>query len=804
MPSRNSIAFLCFRIVAFGTTVSAGEPPAASGVVGDANGDGVFSGLDVTFAKTVLRHGSNQLNPLADVARPCDGKLEPEDGKRLLAASLVAKDGIPVRSRCHREAIGEAIQPSPETPPLVTIDGLFLEVAARVPEFGGLFVEAGEPRVVLTDPSLLGAAWVEIERVFGRGRFDASRVSVVPARYTFSELASYKEEAEAFLGQGAVTFVDADERRNVLRLGLRDLRDRGNVERELARKGVPLAAVAFEARQPLTPNLDPLTTALQQKQRPLIGGLLIEIDDFGCTLGFLCRWGGIRGFVTNSHCLLPMGQETLKEVFQGGHDLEDRVGVERVDPPFGCGGTCRLSDAVFVALDRDATGRLGRLAGSPGAPSPAAIFWHYDITGDGIAVCGEEVHRVSYSSGEVLAEVTDTCSSAIVEDNFDPDGPDEYIVNCQTIYNAPSQAGDSGGPVFRRTGLTNQAELLGVHIGSGDNGVAAFSPVANIETQIGPLEVAITDELPEIEITAPPDGGSTGPGAFPAVDFEAEVFDFEAGGDCATCEVSWYSAKDGGPLGVTPWDDGESSLSTVLGGGPGWRAITATATDAADQTAWDTIVLSSGNGPPSVWIDWPPPATLYRNVPYQLRGSSFDSETFQALACADLTWTLLAGPPTVAFPAQGCFPVVTFESTGLYLLKLDGVDAGHLHGSAFVNVEVVNAPASAPPVITFTTPAPGTAIPFTTPTTVTATVTNPASGGLLTYYWYLTPGAGPAVFLGSGWVASGAQLSISLQASDFVGGGCGSTGLKLFLYATTPSVITGNGMLLLETIQPPC
>lgn len=780
---------------------AAGSPPA--GVVGDANGDGVFSSLDVSYAKTALRLRSTRPNPLADVARPCNGLLEPADGQRLLAASLAAKDGISVRSRCHHEAIGEAIQAPPAPKPLVTIDSLFLDISGRVPEFGGLFVEAGEPRVVLTNTAVLSSAWAEIERVFGRGRFDSSRVAAVPARYTFSELASWKEEAEALLGQGAVTLVDADERRNVLRLGLLDLRQQGDIERELQRTGVPLAAVVFEARRPAELGFGALATALRQRQRPLVGGLLIETAETVCTLGFLAKRFGMRGFITNSHCIWPMGEETGKEVFQSGSDpLSDRVGFEFVDPPWTSSGS-RLSDAAFVALEHDETGLLGRLAQALRPPGPGSPFWFNEVVGEGVAVCGEEVGYVGASSGQVAGEVIATCISRGADSAVVPGAPEVATYTCQTVVAATSVSGDSGAAVFRRLGVSNQVELLGIQWGGAD-GHSSYSPLANIETNVGPLEVTVADELPEIEITAPPDGSSLGPGAFPVAELTAEVFDFEWGGDCSSCQVRWMSAKDGGELGVTPWNDGESSLSAVLGGGPGWRAITATATDAASQTAWDTIVLSSGNGPPSVWIDWPASGTtLYRNVPYQLQGSSFDAESFQALPCADLTWTA-TGPSASSFPKTGCSPAVTFSSLGAHTLKLDGVDERSLHGLAAVTVQVVNAPASAPPVVTFTTPAPGAAIPFATFTTVTATVTNPASGGLLTYEWFLTPGAGPSVFMGSGWVTSGGQVSISVRPSDIVAGGCGSTSLRVYLYATNLSVITGNAVLSLETIQPPC
>jgi hypothetical protein len=582
------------------------------------------------------------------------------------------------------------------------------------------------------------------------------------------------------------------------------------VEKTLTSLGVPLAAVVFEQRRAARLTADPLTTALRQKQRPLVGGLSFEVPGAACSIGFLAkRYGELRGFVTNSHCLAPMGQLTGMAVFQDDRDgvLEDQAGFEFEDPPFGCGGTCRFSDAAFVAIDQDESGRLGWLAGAPGTDAPFTFYGHYTVVGKGTAVCGESVRRVAAKSGEVSGEVTGTCEGVLADTGDVPGAPEETSFSCQTTYAAPSQGGDSGGPVFKRVGGGSDAELLGVHWGSLD-GESVYSPISNIETHVGSLDVLEQNEPPDVEITAPADGGSVGGGAFPVVELEAEVFDFEGGGSCAECSVHWYSGKDGGVLGMTTWADGTSNLSAVLGGGPGYRAITARAYDAIGQSAWDTIVLSSGNSGPAVALDWPPTgATLYRNVPYQLQGSSFDAEAFSALPCADMTWTV-SGPSSAWFPQTGCFPIVTFESTGSHVLTLDGVDAGNLHGSDTATISVVNAPASAPPVVTFISPAPGTGFAPAHEVTVFAMVTDPGGSGSIALEWRLESPSldppGPWVALGTDSVASGGTRSVQFRPQDHLSGGCGGTPMTVRLRATDSSAATGEGTLPLVAMWPPC
>jgi hypothetical protein len=172
-------------------------PAVAAGIVGDANGDGGFDVGDVAYAMTSLRLDWRRPNPLADVALPCTGELEPADGQRLLGAWLAAADGISVRSRCNGRAIGTAIGRAPSPPALVTLDDQLAGITRAVPEFGGLFVEGDDLKVVLTQPTstVLNRALDAIERVFGQARFEGLAPRAVRGDFSFSQLRGWKNSA---------------------------------------------------------------------------------------------------------------------------------------------------------------------------------------------------------------------------------------------------------------------------------------------------------------------------------------------------------------------------------------------------------------------------------------------------------------------------------------------------------------------------------------------------------------------------------------------------------------------------------
>lgn len=781
-------------------------------IVGDADGNGRFDSGDVVYVQEILRHDEAPAAVLADVARPCNGRLEALDGKRLLGALLAGRTGIEVRSHCHGTLIGETWQAPdrrPPPPPLVALDDLFVRIARQVPGFGGLYLDAERNlRVLLREPSETNrvAAIEAIEAIFGPERFAGANVVAVPADHDFITLKGWKDRAEPLLGVAGVVSVDADERANRLRVGIDGETRRQGIENRLGRLGIPLEAVEVDVVEPYEFENHVLLPYLQKKRRPLIAGAEINSTVSTCSLGFLAKWyGQARGIITASHCAPNPGSPSIADPSPGTafSQIAEQVGIEAIDPQWGCdwGDRCRQSDAIFIALDQGVTGRLGRVGRHVHA---YPYTFGYTITGKAVAVSGDIAHKIGRSTGDTAGEVEATCAGYTISGES-IGWPGSYTLVCQNSYEADSAKGDSGGPVLRVTNAPNdEAQLLGIHVVrkvSPIDSESIYTPIGNIEAEIGPLLVATGNEPPEIVITDPQDGAKIGPGAFPTVELQAQVFDFEGGGDC--CEVDWLSSKDG-PLGTTPWIGGMSGQTATLGGGQGFRAITATAIDANGATAWDTVVVSTGNSSPKIWIDWPPPgAVLYAGFPYVLQGSSFDNEEFQALECASLEWT--ASPQDGSFPVQGCSPQVSFSSTGIHSVTLTGEDPNGASGSATHVFAVLAPPANVGPSVVFTNPVnnayvlPGQATPLK------AIATDPDGQSPINYQWTASGGGitGQAL-LGSTSGASGAESTLSWTPADVVPGNCGASNVTITVIATDPDGQSGSGQIDLGVLHSPC
>ena len=781
-------------------------------IIGDVNNDGVFDALDLGAAVDWLRHPTTRKLPAGDVAEPCDGVLGPRDGWRIFAgvAAQTGSNGPKhsIRSHCHDGNLGDPLHTDRTPPPLVTLDDQFAHIARRVPEFGGLFVHDGAVQVVLTqlDDNVLHRARLAIAKEFGKHRFDGLDFRAHPGRYTFLQLLAWRDHVIPFLEGGLVTSVDADEARNVLTVGVADEKARRTVDKTLRNRGVPKGAVRFVQRPPLRP-LD-LASELQSHQRPLVGGLVIETEDAACTGGFLAKWfGSAPVLLTNSHCLSPLGQNAGLAVFQDDlsawpSDTLDQIGVEALDPPLGCswGVPCRLSDSVMIALDDDVTGRLGLVAGLPG---PYDQFGHYEVVGKGQAFCGETVIGIGMMSGERHVEVTGTCVGLLANSSAVPGSPLVTSFTCQTeVETGTATSGDSGGPILRSINGSREVELLGLNVGS-FVGTSVFSPISNIESEIGVLDPVARNEPPSVWITSPFDGEHLGSGAFVPAHLEAQVRDFEEGNECLDCSVDWTSVKAGGMLGSSDWESGTSALDTILGAGSGFYAITATAYDDLGQSSWDTVVAKVGESAPSVWIDNPSDgAGLTPQTPYQFAGSSFDTDLFMALPCGNLTWTSSRSGDS-DFPVTGCFPVVSFPTLGARDITLTGVDGTNQSSQTTISVDVVEPSGTSHIVVTFISPGPGSLTPADQLTTVTATATQYGGNSDPFQMQFRLQYGTTIVPLQTEWIAPGQPSSVTFRAADHIPASCGSTSYTIIASARR-GLFTTSVVLDLEAGFPPC
>lgn len=400
---------------------------------------------------------------------------------RRLVPALIAVLSIPLMSG------GVALSSPPAGEgPVRSVDDELLRIGRQIPGFGGLFYdEQGRPSVYLLEPEGGGAAAVKSL---------GTDVRVLRGDYEIERLLAWRHEIRPLLGLPGVAFLDTDEARNRVVVGV-DSRakgtDLGRLERELLAAGVPREAVVFQEAAPFEDLV-----GLRDKIRPVPGGSQIVFSNFACTLGFNAFRGNVFGFVVNSHCSNVRGESDGTRYSQST-PTSGGIGTEIVDPGFStlppcpAGRRCRMSDAAFARYDKASLGGQGKIArtlsggtetGSLTLKNAGARF---TITGRRSSpLQGETVHKVGRTTGWTFGTVTGTC--------VDANNSTDITLFCQSVVRAGSGSGDSGSPVFYVL-PGNKARLVGILWGGRTDPnlgtLYAFSPLQNIETELGQLEV---------------------------------------------------------------------------------------------------------------------------------------------------------------------------------------------------------------------------------------------------------------------------------------------------------------------------
>jgi hypothetical protein len=376
-----------------------------------------------------------------------------------------------------------------------SVDDELVRIGREIPGFGGLFYdEQGRPTLYLLDPQGAGAAALKSL---------GSEVRLVRGEYEFARLLDWRLELRPLLALPGVVYLDVDEARNRVVLGLDSSSpskslDRDRLERELLATSVPRQALLLQDAAPI----ETLAT-LQSTFRPVPGGsqILFPISPptYGvCTLGFNASRGNVFGFVVNSHCTGVRGEvdgiRYLQSVPASG-----AIGTEVADPAFftespcPAGRRCRLSDSAFAKYDKAKQGILGRIARPVAGGSelgsltvnPAGA--RFSITGRiSSPLAGDVVHKVGRTTGWTYGTVIATCADTNISSS-------DISLLCQSRVRAGAGGGDSGSPVFYRTGSSTKVKLAGILWGGSTDPqlgpTYVFSPLENIEEELGPLKV---------------------------------------------------------------------------------------------------------------------------------------------------------------------------------------------------------------------------------------------------------------------------------------------------------------------------
>jgi len=170
----------------------------------------------------------------------------------------------------------------------------------------------------------------------------------------------------------------------------------------------------------------------------------------------------------------------------------DFIGTEIADPPYvrngkNCpkGKKCRQSDANFSRSGGGTRGvTIGQIARTTALGSleidPANPF---TITGEAEAAMGTTANKVGRTTGWTRGTVSGTCVNTGVSGST-------LVLLCQTFVTSDGvivQGGDSGSPVFATAGGNNVTLLGGLWGGNQSGTQFVYSPIANIEAELGPL-----------------------------------------------------------------------------------------------------------------------------------------------------------------------------------------------------------------------------------------------------------------------------------------------------------------------------
>jgi len=372
------------------------------------------------------------------------------------------------------------------------LDDLFAELGARVPAFGGMFLDGDVLKVYLTSPAQMVSAEAAIVVVFGRERIPAGGIQVLPAQYAFLQLSEWHNRLGPLFDIQGVVFTDIDERVNRLKVAVADDAVFDIVEQEVLRLGIPREAFAIVRTEPFG-----FAASLRDKIRPTEGGTQIAFSSWLCTLGFnaVRASDGLQGFVVNSHCTNTQGGVEGTSHYQPTVASGNLIGTEIADPAYTAGKcppdltgyVCRYSDSAFSQRDSALSADMGLVARPDSVNTGSlTIGGTLRILGEGSSVVGEVLGKVGRTTGWTQGQVTQTCAHLLVSGT-------NIVQLCQDLVSAGVGPGDSGSPVFFVTNSQYDVELRGILWGSSGGTTFVYSPIANIER---------TDELGQLTTTS--------------------------------------------------------------------------------------------------------------------------------------------------------------------------------------------------------------------------------------------------------------------------------------------------------------
>jgi hypothetical protein len=302
--------------------------------------------------------------------------------------------------------------------------------------------------------------------------------------------AHFKKASPAVLALAGTVFADDDEVNHRLVFGVENERVIPSVRTALSQLGIPSSEYEVRVTAPIYQ-----VATLRDVWRPTIAGIQIHFGQFLCSMGFNADAGAERSFVTASHCTNIQGGVEGTQYWQPLSFVDPTViATEAADPEYftwkadpACppGKLCRYSDASRARYSASVASTRGAIARTTGANNGSLeVAGTFSVTGQDdagtAATVGTVVNKVGRTSGWSQGPVIATCVNTNVFGS-------RIQQLCQTFVSARVAGGDSGSGVFVIT-AGKKVTLVGVLWGgSGDGQLYVFSPLNQVEQELGHL-----------------------------------------------------------------------------------------------------------------------------------------------------------------------------------------------------------------------------------------------------------------------------------------------------------------------------
>lgn len=392
-----------------------------------------------------------------------------------------------------------------------TLDVKMARVGARVPAYGGMFLDSSDPDtmvVLATGPSdsqKPGRMRAAITEVFGPSVLDGRSIRIEPADYRFVDLKLWYDRIQSDVwADPAAVGTDINEQLNRIVIEVENAAAISRMKTVIANANVPPEAVVVRIGKRAKPaNHLTLQSNFKNAGDPAAGGIKggIQIIFAGrpeCTMSFVTDRVTdvtVRGHVTAAHCGPVVGQVDPNDVYQPSGAFLPRIGVEIIDPaPFqggSCpqGSSCRWSDSSFVQIDSGIPNLQGNIArtlfqsfDTPGTLVINDSKPNWNITAESSTIfMADQLHKVGRTTGWTTGNVITACENFI--------GAQGILLLCQYEVDASVKGGDSGSPVFSIPVPGDNVTLKGVLWGcrACPNGEPpyVFAPIGQVYQDLG-------------------------------------------------------------------------------------------------------------------------------------------------------------------------------------------------------------------------------------------------------------------------------------------------------------------------------